>query len=421
MDRRAVEQAAKIREIMGDASMHAITGRRVDAEHVACKILWLRDNSPDTFRATRCFLSIKDYLAYKLTGVLLTDPVHASYSLLFDIRKGEWSGEILDTLSIDRRRLPEVYPCDHTIGKLSRDAALATGLCEGIPVVAGGPDGTVGAVGAGLVDKGTAVNVLGTTNVFLVCTDSPVPDESMRLVTNCHAVPGKWAVGGPTTTTGGCLAWFARELGCVDSEAGSGGTQTAYQLLDEQAECVDPGSEALLFFPSLSGERTPNWNANARGAVIGLSPNHTRAHLVRSILEGSAYLVREVSEIIEGLGIRIPCVQLVGGGARSRLWAQIHADVFGRRFEVPAVKEATSLGMAMLIGCGLGLYSDYLSASRKLVRACSSFEPDPVVSQVYDAQYTIYRETRKRLGPIFDSLAELRRGLPDVDAQRTDM
>lgn len=407
MDRRAIDEANDIRRL-GDSQVYPISGRRCDPEHVACKALWLQRNAPDLYKLAACFISLKDYLVYCITGKIATDVVHASYSLLFDVHSRQWSDDLFKITGLDRGKFPDVFLSTQIIGNVSRQTAVLTGLVAGIPVVVGGPDGTVGALGAGLVDDKLAVNVAGTTNVFLACLDKPILDDELRLVVNCHALPDKWVIGGPTTTTGGCLHWFSREFGYPENVVARELGLSEFEILDLEAQRVQPGANALIFIPSLIGDRTPTWNPNARGVIFGLTPEHTRAHVVRAILEGAAYLTREIIEIIEEFGLDIPNIRLVGGGARSRLWAQIYADITGKRLEIPHNTSATCLGTVIVVGCAIGFYDNYRAASDRLVSIQAEFGPEIQTRTVYNEYYELFTELQRQLTSSFDLLGRIR-------------
>jgi xylulokinase len=299
---------------------------------------------------------VKDYLVLRLTGQLATDEPNASYSLLFDVAKRQWDVGLSRLADIAPWRLPQVLPSPAIVGTVQTTPARVSGLPVAIPVVAGGPDGTLAALGAGLTRSGIAADVAGTTDVVFACLDRPRMDPGGGVVTNAHASPGRWLLGGPTTTTGGALTWFA------ESAVGT----TDLSVLYQEAAEISPGADGLTCLPALAGERTPIWDPKARGALVGLTLGHRRGHLIRAILEGGACVMRRVVEAIVAMGERVEEVRLVGGAAQSDLWTQIRADVLGLPIRRMRVREASAFGAAILAAVGAGFFPDVASAAEKL-------------------------------------------------------
>ena len=303
MDKRATSQADAIRAQLGENEVYRVTGRRVDPEWPACQMVWLKENEPASYARVHKFLSIKDLLVYQLPGQLGTDETHASYTLLYNVEERQWHAEFLEALDIDVAKLPQVSSAQHLSGEVTREASAATGLPSGLPVIVGGPDGTVGAVGAGLIRPGVAVNIVGTTDVVFTCSQKDAFDPTARTLVNCHAVNGLWGFGGPIGFSGGCVQWFYDHV-----------ARSTPEELDAEAADLPPGAERLLCLPNLVGERVPGWNPAARGAFFGLTPAHRRGHLHRAILEGSAFAARHVFDLLEKQGARLDVVHLADGG-----------------------------------------------------------------------------------------------------------
>ena len=380
MDKRATLEADAIRAKLGEAVIYKVAGRRVDPEWPACQVLWLKENEPATYARVHKFLSIKDLLVHQLTGQLVTDETHASYTLLYNVEERRWQTEFLEALDIDSSKLPEVRSAQQVSGEVTREASVATGLPSGLPVIVGGPDGTVGAVGAGLVRPGAAVNIVGTTDVIFTCGQKATFDPTARTLVNCHAIDGLWGLGGPMGFSGGCVQWFADHVACSTPDA-----------LDAEAAEVPPGAEHLLCLPSLVGERVPGWNSAARGAFFGLTPSHRRGHLHRAILEGAAFAAKRVFDLLEEQGARLDVVHLAGGGAQSELWSQVRADVYDKSVVIPQTKESTCLGTAMLAGVAVGMYDDFAHAYESVFRVAATLEPNPAHRDIYDALYEEHR------------------------------
>ena len=390
MDKRAQAEAAEFDAAYGPEALYAICGRRVDPEWSACKILWLKKNDPERYAATHKFLTLKDYLLCRLTGKFVIDETQASYSMLFNVRERRWHDEFFDRLELDKNKMPEVLPATAVAGTLRGEIAQKLGLSEGVPVVTGASDGTMAALGAGLTRERTAANVVGTTDVFHACTDQPKFDQKLRTLVTCHALPGTWVQGGPMSTTGGCLKWFSQKFAQPEIELAEKLHTSPYILLDKQVEDMEPGSEGLFFFPSLVGERTPFWNPKARGVAFGLSLHHEKRHVYRAILEGSAFSARQVLSILEEQSVPVDQIILVGGGAKSQLWAQIRADVCAKPVVVPKVEEATGLGTALLLAVAIGLYPDLDAAIESTLDLTTVIEPNDASVRAYGELYERY-------------------------------
>lgn len=385
MDKRAVAQAQRINETLGPEAIYSKTGRRVDPEWAACKILWLKDEQAREYAKTHRFLTVKDFIVHYLTGAFVMDETQASYSMLYNVSTRAWEEEFFQALDLATEKMPEVRPATTLAGELSSAAAESMGLSSGLPVFTGASDGTMATLGAGLVQERDAVNVVGTTDGFFVCTSQPAFDPAARTLVNCYAIPGLWSQGGPMSTTGGCLKWFCDNFVLTES-----GGSSRYAELDKVASSLPPGSEGLLCVPSLVGERTPVWDPDVRGAFVGLGVQHHREHLFRAILEGSSYGARRVLAVLQEQGVHVDRVLLVGGGAKSDLWAQIRADVFGKPVVRPKVQEATCLGTALIVGVGIGLYESVEAGIARVVDLSSVVEPMAAHIPIYDEMYARY-------------------------------
>jgi sugar (pentulose or hexulose) kinase len=415
-DPRGAEQARRIAEVLGEAQVYQTCGRRVSPEWILPRLLHLRENDPSSWAQGTTHLSIKDFLVHELTGRRLTDPTHASYTLAYDVTQRQWSKAILESVDVPAETLPEVVPAHQIAGETGGTLAREMGLPDGVPVVVGGPDGTMGALGAGLVDEGRAVGVVGTTDVFFACSRTPVFDPLQGTVVNCYAVPDLWALGGPMSSTGGCLQWFATHFAHREAAEAARKNVSLYAYLDELAEAVPPGSDGLLCLPSLVGERAPSWEPDRRGAFSGLSPRHGVAHMARAILEGTAFASRVMVERLESMGVTPQEVVLAGGGARSRLWCQIRADVLDTPVRIPEVVDATNLGTALLAAVALGHHPDCGAAAREMVTLAHRLEPDPTHKERYRALYEAYLEVHDALGPATARLSEARLARRDAAA-----
>jgi xylulokinase len=324
----------------------------------------------------------KDYVRFRLTGARATDVTDASGTLMFDVVNRRWSAEMLQASDLRAEILPEVFESPEITGRVSRDGAAASGLQEGTPVVAGGGDQAAGAVGMGIVEPGNVSATIGTSGVVFAATSSPVVEPKGRIHTFCHAVPGRWHVMGVTQGAGLSLRWFRDQFG--------GGA--SYDALMKEASTAPPGADGLLWAPYLMGERTPHLDPNARGALVGLTAQHTRAHVIRAILEGVAFSLRDTFTIFRELGLPVKSIRLGGGGARSGLWQQIQADIYGMPVELVAADEGAAYGAALLAGVGAGVWPSVDAACTASVHVAHRVDPNAKNMAVMNARYEEYRK-----------------------------
>jgi len=350
------------------------------------KLMWVREEEPELWARVRSVLLPKDYLRLCLTGERATDVADASGTLLLDIGRRVWSDEILSLAEIDKALLPKVYESHSVTGKVSREGAEATGLREGTPVVAGAGDQAAGAVGMGIVRPGSVSATIGTSGVVFAATDRPALDKRGRVHTFCHAVPGRWHVMGVTQAAGLSLSWFRERFG-----AGPEDGRDPYERLMEEAASAPEGSDGVFWVPYLMGERTPHLDSYARAALVGLTARHTRAHVVRAILEGVAFSLRDTLTIFEEMQVPVDTIRLGGGGARSALWRQIQADVYGHAVETVEAEEGAAYGAALLAGIDGGFWSSVDEACAAIVRVQQSIEPGAATS-LMNERYQTYQK-----------------------------
>lgn len=345
------------------------------------KLLWVRDREPRHFERMRTMLLPKDYIRYRLTGEFATEVSDASGTALLDVVHRRWSYEMVDGLGLDRGILPAVYESSDITGTISAHAAELTGLAAGTPVVGGGGDQAASAVGNGIVEPGIVSCTIGTSGVVFAHTDSASWDPQGRVHTFCHAVRDKWHVMGVTQGAGLSLQWFRNQLA-------PGAT---YDELMREAATAPAGSQGLFWLPYLMGERTPHLDASARGGWIGLTAKHTRADLIRAVIEGVAYSLKDCLEIVEGLGVPVDTVRASGGGARSPLWRQILADVFDRRVATLETQEGSAYGAALLAMTGTGQFASVAEACAATIREAESIRPRAAEAASYAKGYETYR------------------------------
>ena len=287
---------------------------------------------------------------------------------------------------IDERLMPRVYESPQVTGVISAAGATATGLRAGTPVVAGAGDQAAGAVGMGIVRAGTVSATIGTSGVVFAVTDRPSLDPQGRVHTFCHAIPGRWHVMGVTQAAGLSLRWFRDQFG-----AGAEDGRDPYERLTEEAASVPAGADGALWAPYLMGERTPHLDPHARGALVGLTASHTRAHVIRAILEGVTFSLRDTFEIFKELNVPVENIRLGGGGARSSLWRQIQADVYGHEVEIVQAEEGAAYGAALLAGVGGGIWPSVDAACGAVVRVAERVSPEPSNAVLLDKQYQAFR------------------------------
>lgn len=396
-DQRTGAQCDAIRQRVGRQRLIELTGNDALTGFTAPKILWVREHEPDLFARARHILLPKDYLRFKLTGAYATDRAGASGTLLLDIKRRNWSAEVLDALEIPANWLPPTYEGPQITGVVSAEAAALTGLKAGTPVVGGGGDQAAQAVGVGAIQPGIVALTLGTSGVVFAATDQPFIEPDGRLHAFCHAVPGRWHLMGVMLSAAGSLRWYRDTLA----------HDTSYEALLEPAATVPPGSEGLLFLPYLTGERTPHPDPLARGAFVGLTIRHSQGHCTRAVLEGVAFGLRDSFELIKSAGLaQINQVRVSGGGARSSLWRQILADILNVELVTVNTTEGAAYGAALLAGVGAGIWPGVDAATQATVQLTGSTAPQPEAAAAYEPAYARYRELYPALRPIFHQLEE---------------
>lgn len=390
-DQRATAEADLLAARCGAERVYRITGNRATPSCTAAKLLWLQRQQPEVYAATRYFLQAKDYAAFLLSGVMATDFSDASNTNLFDLDARAWAADMIEAAGLDAAKLPPISPSTAVIGRVTPEAAEATGLLAGTPVVIGGGDGACATVGAGAIAPGDAYTYIGSSAWMAVVAERPLLDPQMRTFNLAHLDPALYFPLGAMQAAGGALDWFERLL---RGEAAG----RLYDELSTAAAAVPPGAEGLLFLPYLMGERSPYWDPGARGAFIGLTMAHGRPALARAVLEGVALNLRLILDALRSQGLPIPAMRLIGGGARLPLWRQILADVLGLPILLPdLLAEATSLGAAFAGGVGVGLYPDF-SAARRFVSARAGEQPDL-------ARQASYAELLPRFQAVYRALA----------------
>jgi len=401
-DQRTAEQCRWITERLGGESQAiGLTSNPVLSGFTAPKLIWVRQNEPDIYSRIRRVLLPKDYVRFKLTGTYASEVSDASGTSLFDVRKRTWSERVTELLDIPFEMLPDVTESTTVSGEVNREAATETGLELGTPAVGGAGDQAAGAVGNGIARPGVISATIGTSGVVFAHTEEVKVDPEGRLHTFCHAVPGKWHVMGVMLSAGGSMRWFRDKLGSLEVQEAKARGVDPYEMLTAEASRVPPGSEGLIFLPYLSGERTPHRDPDARGVFFGLSLRSGKGHLVRAIMEGVAYGMRDSLEIMRTMGISAEQVRASGGGARSELWRQIQADVYGVEIVQMEAEEGPAFGAALLAGVGVGTYDSVEQACDETVRTVGLVRPNSENIGLYNQCYALYGELYRSLRPRF--------------------
>lgn len=395
-DQRTEHDCAAITERVGAERLLELAGNPALTGFQAPKILWLRRQEPEAYARLATVLLPKDYVRLRLTGERATDASDASGTLLLNVRARSWSDEILDALAIPREWLPEVYEGTEVTATVRDAVADELGLPRGLPVAAGGGDNAAAAVGVGVVRERLISSSIGTSGVLFAHRDSFAPDPSGQVHAFCHAVPGAYHLMAVTLSAGGSLNWWRERFGGpADFEA----------LVAEAAE-VEPGAEGLLFLPYLTGERSPHLDPRARGAFVGLTARHGRAQLTRAVMEGVVLSMRAGLEVMRALGTAVDDVRATGGGARSPLWLQLQADIYGLPIRRTAVDEGPAYGAALLAGVASGVFADIEAASASVRLRELITEPDPERTRRYDELYAIFASLYPALRDAMHALAQ---------------
>lgn len=406
-DQRTAAQCEWITNTVGAERVVELTSNPVLTGFTAPKVIWLRDHEPETYARVRKVLLPKDYIRLKLTGAFATEVSDASGTAMFHVRERRWATELLAAIDVPESWMPECFESDVPSARISAEAAAATGLKAGTPVVGGGGDQAAGAVGNGIVERGIISSTVGTSGVVFAFSDEPAVDPKLRLHTFCHAVSGKWHQMGVILSAGGSLRWYRDALAGPEMDVARALQVDPYEIIAQEAARAPVGCEGLIFLPYLTGERTPYPDPHARGVFFGLTLRHDRRHMARSVLEGVAYGLRDSFEILNEMGVPIREVRASGGGARSPLWRQIQADVTRREHVTINVDEGPAFGVALLAGVGTGVWSSAAEACRATIQVVDPCPPVDENAAVYERYYPIYRALYGSLKAQFAAVASV--------------
>jgi xylulokinase len=396
-DQRSQTQVDGINSTLGREKVLQCTANPVLTGFTLPKLLWVRDNEPENFARVRKMLLPKDYVRFRLTGEFATEVSDASGTAVFDVVRRRWSFDMMDALGLDRSILPQCRESSEVTGKITAAAAQLTGLSAGTPVVGGGGDQASSAVGNGIVEEGIVSCTLGTSGVVFAHMENVAYDDAGRVHTFCHAVRDKWHVMGVTQGAGLSLQWFRNNLA----------SGTEYDSLTAEAAQSPAGAHGLFWLPYLMGERTPHLDAAARGGWVGLTARHRRADLIRAIIEGVSYSQRDCLDIIESLGIAVQSVRASGGGAQSRFWRQLLADILHKRTVTLETQEGSAYGAALLALVGTHAYGSVPEVCRAVIRETGSVSPSAASAEFYGRAHKIYKALYPALKPIYAEIAAL--------------
>jgi xylulokinase len=409
LDQRSLPQAKRIQEEIGLDRIFQATGNRIaPGTYSVTSMLWIKENEPEVFNRTRYFGHGNTFLAHRLTGQFAFDCTNASFTGLFGTGSDRlWSRELCQALKVPIELLPRPVISSIPAGTVSAAASRATGLAEGIPVAIGGADTACSALGAGVIDSGQVFETSGTSDVLSFCADRPEFD--IRFMNRCHVVPERWLLMGAMLSPGAALSWFRDQCCLPEKRTAEDLGLSAYQIMDLEAKISPPGANRLLFLPYMRGERSPVWDPYARGVFFGLSLDTTKADMIRSILEGTAYGLRQNLEIAEkNLGLRAKDLRAVGGGSKSAIWTQIKADVLKRPITVLNLQETAVLGAAMLGGLASGRFAEHREAvSKASAQPLRVLSPDPETGLLYDQMYESYLSLYLSLKELFERISKV--------------
>ncbi len=406
-DQRTANEVDEMNSILGREKLIEITANPALTGWTAAKILWVRNNEPDIYEKCAHILLPKDYLRYILTGEFATEVSDASGMQLLDVANRCWSDEVLSKLSIDKALLGKVYESCEVTGKVTKQMAELTGLAEGTIVVGGAGDNAAAAIGTGVAADGKAFTTIGTSGVVFAHTSKISIDPKGRVHTCCAAVPGAWHVMGVTQGAGLSLKWFRDNFCNAEKETAKYMGVDEYYLMDKQAETVPVGANRLLYLPYLMGERTPHLDPDARGVFFGLSAMHTKKEMLRAVMEGVSYSLRDCVEVFREMNIDVSDMMACGGGGSSPLWRSMLADLYNCPVKTVASKEGPALGVALLAGVGAGIYSSVPQACEAIVKADKIQQPDAQRVGEFEKFYRLYTEIYPALKAQFAKLSAM--------------
>lgn len=406
-DQRTANEVKEITDKVGAERLIDITANPAITGFTAAKIMWLKNNEPQNYEKCRHILLPKDYIRFMLTGEYATEVSDASGMQLLDIPNRCWSDEVLDKLGIDKSLLAKVYESPEITGKVTKQVADLTGLAEGTIVVGGAGDNAAAAVGTGVVEDGKAFTTIGSSGVVFAHTSDISIDNKGRVHTFCCAVPNCWHVMGVTQSAGLSLKWFRDNLCWSEMETALNMGVDPYYLTDKAAMEVPIGANKLLYMPYLNGERTPHLDPNCRGAFVGLSTMHKKKDMIRAVMEGVSYSLRDCVEVMREMKISVTDMMACGGGGSSPLWRQMLADLYACPVKTTQNKEGPALGVALLAAVGAGIYSTVPEACKAVILPDKIQNPVEENTSEYEKIYAVYKKLYPAMKSCFDEIAAM--------------
>jgi D-xylulose kinase len=400
-DRRTVPQCKWIEKEVSQDVVYSTTGLTVDPYFSAPKILWVKEHEESTFKKTHKFLLVHDYIIHRLSEEYITDFSNASRTMLFDVRQANWSDRLLERFDIPLDKLPDTVESGTKIGELTSRASKETGLKEGTPIVTGGGDQQCAALGVGVVKEGRLKSTTGTGTFLLAYSRTVRMDPGLRVLCSRHVVPNAFVVEASMFTTGSALKWFRDNLGSEEQKIADNRGVDPYDVLTEEAEKVPAGAEGVIHIPHFVGAGAPNWNPHSRGIFAGLALGHTRAHIIRAILEGVSYEIRTNIEVMRELGLPSKEIRVTGGAARSETWMQIQSNVLRMPVIRTQMEEATAVGAAILACKGIGVFKSVAQAAEEMVKTLPPLSPTKETLEVYQKGYMKFKE-------LYSAISDLR-------------
>ncbi len=403
LDNRAQQEANELGERFGHHQAYQITGQvKLVPTWPASKILWIRKHEPRIFERAAKFLLIEDYFLHRLTGEYVCEGSLVTSTCYWNFRTRQWWPEMLQELGIQASQLPEYCESGEVVGRLRTEVAAELGLSPKTQVCTGALDQACGAIGVGNIQPGIFSENTGAALAICASVKEPTLDPADQMPCHYHGLPGLYMLH--TFTSGGIvLRWFRDEFAQMEMSVGKASGMDAYDLLGAQAAKVPAGSEGLVMLPHLQGAMAPEANPDAKGVFYGFTLRHGRSHFIRAIMEAVCFIVRRNIEVIEGMGVPVSEIRALGGGARSRVWKQIEADVTGRPVLTTRNEEAATLGAAILAGKAVGLYSSVQEAVEQMVQIEAQFEPNRANTTVYDEAFGTYVDLYTALCPLFST------------------
>lgn len=393
-DARCVSQIAYLEQQIDQDDLYERTGTYTNQQHVLPRLLWVKENEPETFAKAAYVEGSYEFIAEKLTGIRHIESNWAVESGLYDIHRKEYIREYFSLLGADESFFPPVIPSYDRLGGLTKEAALLLGLKEGTPVISGSADHIASTLAAGIVREGDLLIKFGGAGDIMYCTDGIVTSD--RLFFDYHIVPDKYVLNGCMASSGSLSKWFTKDiLGTDDPDI--------FKKLDIEAAKVPPASDGLIILPYFLGEKTPLFDPDARGVMFGLTLSHTRGHIFRAILEAVIYGFKHHVDVLEEMGAVPQRVFATNGGAKSSFWCQIAADVLGKRVTSFPHHPGSALGVAFLAGISAGMFTDFEEIQKFLSGGAKVYDPIPENVEIYRKSYRIYRELYSQLRPSFEA------------------